>query len=102
MTMNEPRLEQRQTELSQLSGCTRRQFMEVTVGAAILTGLSSAANAAQGKAEVPRGTVGRTGEKASMVGIGGFHLGKPELAERAQTRAQILIATRIVPWATSA
>ncbi len=76
--------------------------MEVTVGAAILTGLSSAANAAQGKAEVPRGTLGRTGEKVSMVGIGGFHLGKPELAERAQTRAQILIATRIVPWATSA
>jgi len=33
------------------------------------------------KGEVPRRSLGRTGEKVSVIGLGGFHLGKPELGE---------------------
>src|SRR5713101_168685 len=63
------------------SDVTRRQFIEMSVGAAILTGLASSAGAAESKGEVPRRTLGRTAEKVSAVGIGGYHLGKPELQE---------------------
>src|SRR5258708_39018789 len=68
------------------SDVTRREFIEMSVGAAILTGLGSSAVAAESKGEVPQRTLGRTGEKGSMVGIGGFHLGKPELSESAGIR----------------
>src|SRR5712692_8953824 len=68
------------------SDVTRRQFIEISVGAAILTGLASSAGAAESKGEVPRRTLGRTAEKVSMVGIGGFHLGKPELSESESIR----------------
>src|ERR1700685_3595689 len=30
---------------------------------------------------VPTRTLGRTGERVSMLGLGGFHIGKPKLAE---------------------
>jgi predicted aldo/keto reductase-like oxidoreductase len=68
------------------SDVTRREFIEMSVGAAILTGLGSSAAAAESKGEVPQRTLGRTGEKVSMVGIGGFHLGKPELSESESIR----------------
>src|SRR5712671_4727201 len=68
------------------SDVTRRQFIEISVGAAILTGLASSAGAAESKGEVPRRTLGRTAEKVSMVAIGGFHLGKPELSESESIR----------------
>src|SRR5262245_55140908 len=38
------------------------------------------------KGEVPRRTLGRTGEKVSVIGLGGFHLGKPELRESESIR----------------
>src|SRR6266849_3407904 len=68
------------------SDVTRRQFIEISVGAAILTGLASSAGAAESKGEVPRRTLGRTAEKVSMVAIGGFHLGKSELSESESIR----------------
>ena len=34
------------------------------------------------KKEIPYRTLGHTGEKVSSIGLGGFHLGKPELAEK--------------------
>ena len=68
------------------SDVTRRQFIEISVGAAILTGLASSAGAAESKGEVPRRTLGRTAKKVSMVAIGGFHLGKPELSESESIR----------------
>jgi uncharacterized protein len=35
---------------------------------------------------VPRRTLGRTGERVSLVGLGGFHLGKPELQDSESIR----------------
>src|SRR5258708_4746180 len=68
------------------SDVSRRQLLEISVGAAILTGLASSAGAAESKGEVPRRTLRRTAEKISMVAIGGFHLGKPELSESESIR----------------
>ena len=60
---------------------SRRYFLETAAGAAILAGFPSHNPAAESKGEVPRRLLGRTGEKISAIGIGGYHLGKPELQE---------------------
>jgi predicted aldo/keto reductase-like oxidoreductase len=69
------------------SAVTRRQFLENAAGASILASFASySPAAAEAEGEVPRRTLGRTGEKISMVGLGGFHLGKPELQESESIR----------------
>lgn len=58
----------------------RRDFLKKTAAAGLVssleTRLSHAADAA-----IPKRTLGRTGEKVSLVGIGGFHLGRPSEEE---------------------
>jgi predicted aldo/keto reductase-like oxidoreductase len=56
-------------------GVTRREFLEMGVGASLVVGAEKIAWAADTKSEVPRRTLGRTGEKVSMVGLGGYHIG---------------------------
>ncbi len=56
-------------------GVTRREFLEMSVAATLAAGAEKIAWAADTNAEVPRRTLGRTGEKVSMVGIGGYHIG---------------------------
>jgi predicted aldo/keto reductase-like oxidoreductase len=56
-------------------GVTRREFLEIGVAATLGAGTSAIAWAGQAKSEVPRRTLGRTGEKVSMVGLGGYHIG---------------------------
>ena len=63
------------------SGLSRRRFMEGAAGASILANFRPYAPAAQSAGEVPRRMLGRTGEKISVIGLGGYHLGKPELQE---------------------
>ena len=57
------------------SGVTRREFLELGVAATLAAGAGEVAWAADTKSEVPRRTLGRTGEKVSMVGLGGYHIG---------------------------
>jgi predicted aldo/keto reductase-like oxidoreductase len=57
------------------TGVTRREFLEMGVGATLAVGAGKIVWAADTKAEVPRRTLGRTGEKVSMVGLGGYHIG---------------------------
>jgi predicted aldo/keto reductase-like oxidoreductase len=54
---------------------TRRAFLEMGVAATLAAGAEKMAWAADTKGEVPRRTLGRTGEKVSMVGLGGYHIG---------------------------
>jgi predicted aldo/keto reductase-like oxidoreductase len=68
------------------AGVTRRQFLELTAGASILASFPPYPGGAEPKGEVPRRALGRTGEKVSAVGLGGFHLGKPELQESESIR----------------
>src|SRR5258707_102818 len=58
-----------------IGGVTRREFLELGVAATLAAGAGEMAWAADTKSEVPRRTLGRTGEKVSMVGLGGYHIG---------------------------
>ena len=55
---------------------TRRQFLELAA-AGIAATIRQEAWASEPKHDVPYRTLGRTGEKVSMVGVGGYHLGRP-------------------------
>ncbi len=52
----------------------RRRFLHAAVVSALVTSLRNHRVQAQ-TASIPRRTLGRTGEKVSMVGLGGYHLG---------------------------
>jgi predicted aldo/keto reductase-like oxidoreductase len=54
---------------------TRRKFLETTAGTALVTGLLPRAGSAETSKTVPYRTLGRTGEKVSCIGLGGYHLG---------------------------
>ncbi|HEX8908316.1 MAG TPA: aldo/keto reductase, partial [Anaeromyxobacteraceae bacterium] len=59
---------------------TRREFLQVTMaaGAAPALGGLAGAAAAAGESALPRRRLGRTGAEISIVGLGGFHVGKQE------------------------
>jgi len=52
----------------------RRRFLQAATAATLLTGLESKRARAASK-PVPTRTLGRSGEKVSMVGLGGYHIG---------------------------
>jgi len=59
-------------------GVTRREFLEFGVTTTIATTLAATVDKvawAADKSEVPRRELGRTGEKVSIVGLGGYHIG---------------------------
>jgi predicted aldo/keto reductase-like oxidoreductase len=58
-------------------GVSRREFLELGVAATLAAGTAGAEKLAWAdtKGEVPRRPLGRTGEKVSMIGLGGYHIG---------------------------
>jgi aryl-alcohol dehydrogenase-like predicted oxidoreductase len=64
--------------LTCMTSLNRRELLE-TVGAAGLTPGAQAGEEAT--SEMPRRDLGRTGEKVSSIGVGGFHLGLPAVAD---------------------
>jgi uncharacterized protein len=62
----------------------RRDFLKKSAAASIAASLNPQLSRAAGS--VPQRTLGRTGEKVSMVGIGGYHLGAPSLEEQEAIR----------------
>ena len=61
-----------------IGGVTRREFLELGVAATLAAGAEKIAWAEETKGDVPRRTLGRTGEKVSIVGLGGYHIGHPK------------------------
>jgi hypothetical protein len=61
--------------MSKKGQTNRREVLLATLGAGI------AASAASGGSEIPYRVLGRTGEKVSCIGMGGYHLGKKEVTE---------------------
>jgi aryl-alcohol dehydrogenase-like predicted oxidoreductase len=57
-------------------GVSRREFVGFAAASLFFTQLSGRATAAEARNGIPYRTLGRTGEKVSMVGLGGYHLGK--------------------------
>ena len=64
----------------------RRRFLEVVTGASVFAGVSWFAKGAKSMGEVPRRRLGHTGEMVSMVGLGGYHLVRPDLEEAESIR----------------
>jgi predicted aldo/keto reductase-like oxidoreductase len=57
---------------------TRREFVKLTVASSITVGVGANVWAAdEMKGEIPYRALGRTGEKISAVGLGGYHIGIP-------------------------
>jgi aryl-alcohol dehydrogenase-like predicted oxidoreductase len=60
---------------------SRRDFLKLSFTAVVLTAGRRLSIAADSKTDVPRRKLGRTGEEVSIIGLGGFHLGKPDEQE---------------------
>jgi uncharacterized protein len=60
---------------------TRRQFLEFAAAGIAAATIGHEAWADSPKQDIPYRTLGRTGEKVSVVGLGGYHLGRPGVAE---------------------
>jgi predicted aldo/keto reductase-like oxidoreductase len=67
---------------------TRRKFLGVAAATIVSAGVKGKDKvwAAESGNGVPMRTLGRTGEKVSIVGIGGFHIGMPDLDTKLATR----------------
>jgi predicted aldo/keto reductase-like oxidoreductase len=59
---------------------TRRKFLEIAAATVAVANIGQRVWAAETRSGIPYRTLGHTGEKVSMVGIGGYHLAKPGLA----------------------
>jgi predicted aldo/keto reductase-like oxidoreductase len=59
----------------------RRDFLKAAVAVAIVPALTGGLSAGQSNGDMPYRTLGRTGEKVSIVGLGGAHLGRPSSDE---------------------
>jgi predicted aldo/keto reductase-like oxidoreductase len=61
---------------------TRREFLEGVVGTSLIAGLAGPGAWAAGEENgIPYRRLGRTGERVSLVGLGGYHLGMPSEQE---------------------
>jgi predicted aldo/keto reductase-like oxidoreductase len=58
-------------------GVSRREFLKAAVTAGVLAG-TLPAWAAESESGMPHRPLGRTGEKVSAIGLGGFHIGIPK------------------------
>ena len=57
-------------------GVSRREFLGMTAASLLIAGRLSDAGKRDGNNGIPHRTLGRTGESVSLVGLGGYHLGK--------------------------
>ncbi len=60
------------------TGVTRREFIRRATVASVAAGTAVGAWAAEPKGAMPYRTLGRTGEKVSAIGLGGYHIGVPK------------------------
>ena len=63
------------------STLNRRQFIEAATAASLLTTFPGLACGDEPSQTVSRRSLGRTGERVSCIGLGGYHIGKQGLAE---------------------
>jgi predicted aldo/keto reductase-like oxidoreductase len=76
---------ERQVEL-EIGMTTRREFLELTATTVATATWGHTTWGAESKGEVPYRTLGRTGEKVSIVGIGGYHLARPNVDPQEATQ----------------
>lgn len=64
---------------------TRREFVAIAAATVMSARLSQPGNS-DTKREIPRRNLGRTGERVSIIGIGGYHLARPGVGEQEAIR----------------
>jgi predicted aldo/keto reductase-like oxidoreductase len=62
---------------AELAAINRRDFLRLTVATTVAMTTLPQVLAAEKKGDIPYRTLGRTGEKISAIGVGGFHIGNP-------------------------
>lgn len=71
-----------QTIPSERKDVSRREFLGIAAGTAVAAaGFPSLLYAEKAKGEVPRRALGSTGEKVSIIGVGGYHIGSSQVTE---------------------
>ncbi len=76
----------------QQDGVTRREFVKLAVAGGVAAGVGSTAWSAAAPGAIPTRALGRTGEKVSAIGLGGWHIGTGALTGQESVR---LIRTAI-------
>ncbi len=66
------------TESDDLIGVNRREFLKLALAAGVVVGGGIGGLAAEAHDGMPYRTLGRTGEKVSAIGLGGYHIGSPK------------------------
>ena len=74
--MKRDETEQSRTTSQMEVGMSRRSFVKSAAAAAVLGTASSQVLMAETKEVMPQRALGRTGEKVSAIGLGGYHIGK--------------------------
>src|SRR5262249_25092545 len=64
-----------------LTEVNRRDFLRVTVATTLAMTTMPQLWAAETKGDIPHRKLGRTGEKVSAIGVGGYHIGAPSEEE---------------------
>jgi len=66
---------QNATPANQDSAVSRREFLGMTAASLLMAGSLGGATKPSTKNGIPYRTLGRTGEKVSLIGLGGYHIG---------------------------
>lgn len=64
---------------------TRREFMKMAIATSVALGVGTGSGWSADQGEMPYRVLGKTGEKVSALGLGGFHLGIPKEDQEAVT-----------------
>jgi len=64
-----------------MNDLTRRDFVKLTITAGVALGAAPDLWSAETKNDIPYRALGKTGEKISAIGVGGYHIGVPEEQE---------------------
>lgn len=62
---------------AQNSGYSRRKFVKLAIATSLVAAAGPRAWGAESTEEVPKRALGRTGEKVSCIGLGGYHMANP-------------------------